>query len=238
MTQWGKYRQSIQDHLNTDSMDTFLEWSTIRATMYVGNGAAYIPGEYQTLKADWDKWGPVIKWTGFGSDAFHSGSGYTSDPNLIHQAYHLKQWLDRTRQKLEEMSTIIELGAGYGAMALICHRLGFNGQYHIIDLPELIQIQRYYLEQNGVAAQWDYSRESGDLFIASHSLGEIPLPERERLLSPVAAKEYLFASSYEYEGADNAGWFQQFARETTGLDWTFYPHPYQENAFYQVGVEL
>lgn len=244
MTSWDNYRRSLRQHLETDVLSNFLQWSTIQATMFVGN-APYIEREYDCLLGC-DKhyqWERAIKesWAGNPTPFNHFTSG-----NLIHQAYHLKQWLDRTQQKLSEMVTIVEVGAGYGAMALIARRLGFAGQYVIFDLPELVTIQQYYLGRNGIMAIWAEPLANGlataslscDLFIALHSLGEMPIPERERLLSQVAAKEYLFASSYEYEGVDNQAWFHQFAGSTVGVDWVFYPHKYQENAFYMVGTEL
>lgn len=243
MTQWDNYRRSLRQHFETDEIDNFLQWSTVQATMFVGN-APYIDREYDCLLGcnHHYRWERAIKetWVGNPTPFNHFTSG-----NLIHQAYHLKQWLDRTRQKLSEIVTIVEVGAGYGAMALIARRLGFAGQYVIFDLPELVTIQQYYLDRNGIMAIWAELLANGlataslscDLFIASHSLGEMPITERERLLSQVAAREYLFASSYEYEGVDNQKWFQQFAG-MMGRDWVFYPHKYQENAFYMVGVEL
>lgn len=236
MTNWTDYRQSIRWHLEHNSLDDFLQWSTIQATMFVGN-APYIDFEYDCLLgcSNHHAWTKAIKenWLGKPTPFNEHTSG-----NLIHQAYHLKQWLDRTKQKLGEMSSIVEIGAGYGAMALICRRLGFHGAYYIVDLPELIQIQQHYLGRNGIMAQWDLSEKPCDLLIASHSLGEMPIEEREQLLSQVVAKEYLFVSSYEYEGVNNQAWFQQFAGSRLGIDWLFYPHPFYENAFYLVGTEL
>lgn len=241
MNSWPANRAALLAHLERDDLSRFLEWSTIRATMYVGMGAAYMPKVYEEIETDWDRWGPVVRWTGLGGDAYHSGNGYASDPNLIHQAYHLKQWLDRTRQDLSRMRSIIEFGAGYGAMALICRRLGFEGRYYIIDLPELTQIQAYYLNQvapeyRGVT-HWMHYPQTCDLLIACHSINEIPLTEREVILSQTKVREYLFASSYEFDGVDNQVWFQQMGG-TAGYDWQFKPHRWQENAFYMTGVEL
>jgi len=130
---WHSNRLALQCHLEHDSLDDFLAWSTIRATMYVGN-VGYVTKEFEELEPELTI---ATRLSGFGSDTFGD-----NDPNLIHQAYHLKQWLDRTKQNLSEMTNIIEFGAGYGAMALILHRLDYRGYYYIIDLPELIQIQK------------------------------------------------------------------------------------------------
>lgn len=250
MTQWDNYRQSLRQHLANDNLDDFLQWSTIQATMFVGN-APYVEPEFLELtQNDYpirldNRISQVLTEVATGNPTLLWD--WTSG-NLIHQAYHLKQWLDRTKQDITQIQSIVEIGAGYGAMCLILRRLGFTGLYVIYDLPELVTIQQYYLSKtigvenilwveplaNGLAT----ASLSCDLLIASHSLSEMPITERERLLSQVATKEYLFASSYEYEGVDNAAWFQQFAGSTVGVDWKFYEHPYQENAFYQVGVGL
>lgn len=243
---WHSNRLALQQHLERDSLDDFLSWSTIRATMYVGNSADYIGNEYRALaEQSRYKWMPTVMSNGFGCDIIRI-EGHRSDPNLVHQAYHLKQWLDRTKQNLAEMTGIIEFGAGYGAMPLILHRLGYRGYYYIIDLPELVTIQKYYLSQLAPElarrTYWIQSQPisnmHSDLFIASHSLSEIPTIERDLLLSTVTAREYLFASSYEFEGVDNQGWFQRFAGSLLGIDWLFESHRWQENAFYMTGVEL
>ena len=242
MTYWTNYQASLRQHLECESLDNFLQWSTIQATMFVGN-APYIEFEYDALLSspNWRKWAKAIKEPMIGNPTMFNER---TSGNLIHQAYHLKQWLDRTGQRLEDMSSIVEVGAGYGAMTYICRRLGFNGHYYIYDLPELVQLQTYYLSDmdsitwyNQSILDIDFYRLSCDLFIASHSLCEIPIDERERYLSQVEAKEYLFVSSYEYGGVDNQAWFNQLTG-VIGRDWKFYAHPFQENAFYQVGVEI
>lgn len=238
MNSWQQNQLALQKHLKDESTSDFLNWSTIRKTMYVGGGAMQIPGEYRELRKEWDKWMPVVRWTGFGGDVYRSKNGYATDPNLIHQAYHLKQWLDKSKTNVSKLSAICEIGAGYGAMALICRRLGFSGQYFIYDLPEMVEIQKHYLGGNGIMALWELPKKSCDLFIACHSLSEMPVNEREKLLSQVETNAYLFASSYEFEGVDNQTWFHQLGGSTVGVDWLFYAHPYQENAFYQVGVKL
>lgn len=242
MTPWQRNQEALQAHLKNDDIADFLNWSTIRATMFVGNGASFIEPEFLELTessyplrldnpmcsviAETQVGNPELLW------------GWTSG-NLIHQAYHLKQWLDRTKQNLSQMTSIVEVGAGYGAMCLICYRLGFKGRYYIIDLPELKQIQHYYLaETEGLKwASWDIQPRFCDLLIACFSLSEMPLAEREQLLSQTVTKEYLFVSSYEFDGVDNEGWFKGLGGKI-GYDWLFYPHKWQENVFYMVGTEL
>lgn len=250
MTDWDRNRAALRHHLKTEKLEDFLRWSTVEKTMFVGD-VGFVAKEYRDIMLNglpyitdetFNKFWPVLDETEIGNPK--TLWGWTSG-NLIHQLYHLKQWLDRSGKTVDQLSSIVEVGAGYGAMALICHRLGFEGRYYIIDLPELEHIQAYYLGQTIPEARshihWlqpSSSVKSCDLFIACHSIGEMPIVVRERLLSQVQADAYLFASSYEFEGVDNATWLQRFADGKVGYDWAQWAHPYQENALYQVGTRL
>jgi hypothetical protein len=247
MTDWDRNRAALRHHLETDKLEDFLNWSTIQKTMFVGD-VGYVHDMLKEILADSFKLtnngeykiSNILAETPTGSPTLFQG--WTSG-SLIVQLYHLKQWLDRNKKTVDRLSSIVEVGAGYGAMALICHRLGFRGHYHIIDLPELEIIQKYYLSNTGGMkwVSWNLRRRHYDLLIACHSLSEMPVDQRERLLSEVDADAYLFASSYEFEGVDNAGWFREFAEGKPGYEvpgryrWEQWAHPYYENAFYQVG---
>ncbi len=245
MTEWQQNQLALQKHLEVDSLDDFLRWSTIEKTMFVGD-VDFVRREFTEMlignhALDYEthhKIDNVLCETEIGNPKMLWG--WTSG-NLINQYYHLKQWLDRSKQDISELSSIIEIGAGYGALALIIYRLGFKGRYTIIDLPELALVQQYYLsrtlpsEWSNIFWQSTLSPTSCDLFIALHSVDEIP--ETERLLSQVDANGYLFASSYEFEGVDNEMWLRKFAASRMGYEWQQYVHPYQENVLYLVGVK-
>lgn len=236
MTDWTDNQHALQQHLKHDKLSDLLRWSTIEKTMFVGD-VDFIHKEYDYLCTayKYNHLVKLIKETSVGNPK--TLYGWTSG-NLIHQLYHLQQWLDRSGKTVDQLSTIFEIGAGYGAMALICKRLGFKGQYYIEDLPELKQVQGYYLH-NTIGLDniiWRVP-ERCDLLIACHSLGEMPVKERGALLALVEAENYLFASSYEFGNIDNQAWFTQFSSKID-LDWGFYLHTFQENAFYLVGVRV
>lgn len=226
---WQENCKQLRIHFQKDSFFDFLQWSTIQATMFVGN-APYIPLELNEL----DCYLNIIAEPRIGNPTLFEN--WTSG-NLIHQMYHLKQWLDRTRQSLKNMSCIFEIGAGYGAMALLCKRLGFQGNYYILDLPELKVIQEWYLSRTvGLNGTFFYGIPNEcDLLIGLHSLGEMPLAERD-LIIETNAREYLFAYMPDFGEVDNTKWFTQLGSKP--LDWVQYAHPYQENCMYQVGVKI
>lgn len=160
----------------------------------------------------------VNKRIGEPSPLFGHGIGQSSlDLNLIHQAYHILRWQEATGLNIADMQSIYEFGGGYGAMALVCNRLGFKGKYYIYDLPEFALLQQWYLEECGVEnVTWmkDHKSRYGfnlpvDLFIACYSLSETDFAERDDFLTRSPAKSYLFLYSNKFEQYDNIEYFQR-----------------------------
>lgn len=131
--------------------------------------------------------------------------------NLVHQTYHIHQWEQATGRRINTLDTIVEFGGGYGAMCLLCHRLGFEGKYIIYDLPEFSLLQEYYLSQFGLLANvtWNPKKKPKpvDLFMALYSLSEVKPELREEKL--VRADSYLFLYSGKWEAWDNVEYFQE-----------------------------
>lgn len=158
--------------------------------------------------------------------------------NLIHQAYHILQWEQATGRQINALDTIVEFGGGYGAMALLCHRLGFDGKYIIYDLPEFSLLQEYYLSQFGLLdmVSWNPKRKPKgiDLFMALYSISEVPLEQRVKFM--VKADSYLFLYSGQWETWNNVEWFGQLAM-STALEWRHSEigHLPDRGNFYSIG---
>jgi hypothetical protein len=139
--------------------------------------------------------------------------------NLIHQRYHLLQWEKvNPNTKIEDVETILEIGGGYGALAIVASRLGFTGDYHIIDLPVFEEYQRQHLDFRGVNCTMKWKKiERPDLMIAIASLCEIPVEARDRFLSSVRPRSYLFAYASYWDDVNNTEYFTDWS-ERQGLD--------------------
>lgn len=208
---WSQHRRSIRQHILSEDIDTFLQWSTISATMYVGD-APFIYLEREAIPY------------------------YMEDTNLIHQAYHLYQWEQVSGQQVKNLSRIMEFGGGYGAMCLVCRKLGFEGSYWIKDYPELSHLQEYYLSgTKGTFHGLPHLRS--DLFIASHSLSEVTIEERDQILRQVKADSFLFVFHCEHNGVDNLQWFRQVIEDYPQYHWQQWATPHLPNQWYQVGVK-
>ena len=154
-THWGNYRNAMRDHfLNNDPID-ILCWSTVSATMFVGQNNITL-AEVETLKKSlrWEHYATTaLMEDNFGEPPRMCELAYTSG-NLIHQTHHLMQWEKTTGLHLEDMGSIIEFGGGYGAMCAIARRMGFEGKYTLVDLPEMTLLQEYYLSNLGFEADY------------------------------------------------------------------------------------
>jgi hypothetical protein len=109
--------------------------ATLGATMYVGAGQLLTQELHELAAAQV----PGVLW----------GDGDVT--NLLHQRYHLWHWQKNHPQYyVGGLRTIVEFGAGYGAMAIVASRMGFTGDYYMHDLPELERIQREHLPLRGL----------------------------------------------------------------------------------------
>src|SRR5262245_14596703 len=129
---WDAWRHDLWVRAQRDDAHHFMRWPCIFHTMLQDHwrDSIAVEGKYIEQRIDM---GALLKDHHLPmGDLYASSSLY----NLTHQAYHILRWQEATGQRIADMRSIYEFGGGYGAMALVCNRLGFTGQYYIYDLPE------------------------------------------------------------------------------------------------------
>ena len=231
---WAHWRHDLWTRAQQDEPRNFHRWPAIYHTMLVDH---WWP-EPMGVECDyvWQRTTPPILYGEQGINIIQSSVAWSQDElgnpryaqeiftaidnlinaspdlrNLIHQAYHILRWQEATGQSIADMRSIYEFGGGYGAMALVCNRLGFRGQYYIYDLPEFALLQQWYLGECGVDnVTWvnKGSENHVDLFIACYSLSETDFAERDRILDDWLANSYLFLYSNKFEQYDNIAYFR------------------------------
>lgn len=182
---WTQKQEEIHARLKAEKVEDFLGWATVLTTMFVGE-APYIKFERAALQADdEERWERAIgeEWGG------------QPNTNLLHQAYHLMQWERTTGKRVSDLASVVEVGPGYGALARVLFGAGFQGEYAIIDLPELGTIQRFYLGQYGIKARWPKKNESvtTDLLISLWGISEISEFQRATILQRIQYRHCLLA---------------------------------------------
>lgn len=235
---WEAWRLDLWHRAQDQDPTHFWEWPCIYHTMLVSHWPFQM--DYELSQLDLSRWQYALQVPHFGPDDYSTGTRYSM--NLIHQAYHLTQWERATGKRIEQLETIVEFGGGYGAMALLCKRMGFEGKYVIYDLPEFSLLQEYYLSQFGMLDKVEWNPDyipSPDLFMALYSLSEVPKEDRAEFL--LLAKSYLFLYSGKWEGWDNVDYFQKFVPSLPPhlkqLNWqhTEITHLPDRNNWYSIG---
>jgi len=244
---WAFRRADLRNMLLTRDPHDFLTWPVVTEALFVGN-APWLLAEWDALVAQPDflsRWRGLLTETGAGKPPRYPAAEYTSG-NLIHQCYYLLEWEKASGRKLADLGSVLEIGAGYGAMARIVLQAMKWMPYAIHDFPELALLQKWYLEKTETdnllrRARWTdlnayRSTYSPDLLIACCSLDEMPIEERECLLLYVQPHSVLVVYHDNWDGVDNTAWFHKWARRT-GLTWEWKYLAHVENMWIGVGHE-
>lgn len=217
---WDNWRHQLWHVAQKKPAGQFMTWPPVFYTMLADRWAM----DYQLAQLqehEWWRWQSAIEATEYSVDGdIHPGTTYSKD--LINQAYHLSLWERRAGKRTENLNSIVEIGAGYGAMALVARRLGFVGKYLIYDLPEFRLLQQWFLNKMNMHVDWvdvPPKPTSCDLFVAIYSLSEMPTGVREVVLESWPANNYLFAYTPHWSGTDNRKWLADWAEKQDGFQW-------------------
>lgn len=205
---WNVFRARLKEHLMHGDLENFLNWDVVRDTMF--HFAKPDELEYLQQTDDWPIWEKAIIETHVGNPP--------NNLNLIHQAYSLARYFEFYNgiSEIRKINSIVEIGGGYGCMRRLVYELGFRGQYVIYDLPEFLELQRYYLGRLNLPTVFtsNPAEIDGDLLIALWSVSEMPLELRDAVLRN--ARRYLMAYQDDFDGIDNTAYFLNFMGRNNG----------------------
>jgi len=248
---WLESANLLRERILRDDPRGFLRWDMIARTMTV-EFSPYIWRELQFLKglADWRRrWYPAIKESAAGSPIpypLHPRSSGT----LIHHAYHLAQFENKTGRRIHEFERVLEFGGGYGGMRRLFSNLGFENEYIIYDLPSSTALQRYYLQSLGIdcsrcVSDLEQLRElltrapsrSRSLLIATWSMSEAPISAREPVLSLASDFDSFLIAYQDWGGeVDNVNFFADWAHLLPQVKWHQWEIEYIPKNFYLMGA--
>jgi len=212
---WPYWQHDLWEHAINDDPENFTTWPCIHHTMLV-----------QFRNMDW-RWNELpMRYKKVISDL--------PSPlfeNAIEEGYHLYQWEFVTGKKVEDLTRILEFGGGYGQMAWLCRKLGFRGDYFLVDTPEFELLQQWWLDDQGIEAFYGHPYQDPDLYIAIYSLSVVEPSQRRHKTRE--ADSYLLAYSDHMEDWDNHRWFDQWMA-TTGKRFTVWQMPDRPEDWYAV----
>ena len=199
---WERHRYEFRKNIAAGPIVNFMEWSTTNATIRTGDSPSVL-NELEQLRAspEWERW--------------RLAEQVPINGTLVHQVYSLWQWEKFTGQRIHELSSIAEFGAGYGEMANLCFSLGFQGTYYIFDFPELIEIQKTYIVKQDSVVYCDNADEwqgkAADLMIGICSLSEAPFAVRDKILSP--EQGHLIRFQDHFFDMDSRQYFDDYSKK-------------------------
>jgi len=245
-TAWLRNMNRLRELVLNGNPREFLRWDVISRTMFVSS-ADYISAELKYLKnrCDWGtRWCGAIKESFVGHPPpyilYPASSG-----NLIHHAYHVAQFEEKTKVEVQNIDYVFEFGGGYGSMCRLFHNLGFHGRYILFDLPPFSALQVYFLKNLGLPVQsitefgksrtgivcvsdiqhlktmlGDPFQAKNRLFIATWSVSEAPIRIRDAVLALTTGFQ-LFLISYQdrFGEVDNADFFGTWRKTIKNVAW-------------------
>lgn len=224
--QWVRNRADLRHSIATEDPRAFLRWPVIANAMVVPSTADYVL-EVELPAVREAGLLPLLNEDRYGFPSIISGTATSG--NLVHHAYHLLRFAQVTGRAVDRFTDVVELGAGYGSMARLIHRLTVaRTNLWLCDLPEFSALQRYYLGRLGIpaktlqaAADLERSADARRLLIATWSLSEIDIVDRDRLLEELGDFDgYLLAYQDSFRGTDNVAYFDDLVSRTAHeVDW-------------------
>lgn len=246
---WPRHRYEIRKHILEHDISHFLSWSTVVATMFVGNNK-WVDNEFYELQSRFDfaRLKNAILEENIGKPERLLIADYTS-PNLVHQLYHLVQWMDVSEKSADKLDVIVEFGGGYGAMCAIVKRLGFTGDYYLFDFPEFLLLQQYYLSQikqdeNVHFKVMDNNRfpvppAQVDLFIACFSLSEAERELRDAFFGMTNAEWNLIAHQPFFGGDNLTKYYDHYMKlHAEKYNWHVRRNPHLNVCRYVIGEKI
>lgn len=257
--EWIKHRMKLRFFILQDDPRFFLNWDLIQTTMFVGN-ASYIATEIEYLKhcKDWHScYEKAICENKVGTPKRYR-KYKESSANLIHHAYSIHQFEEKSNIKVNELEFVLEFGGGYGSMCRLFHNLGFKGKYIIFDLDEFSALQKYFLKSSGynVMDESEISNsnsgiffisdliqlhdllgyEKKGLFLANWSISETSKDFRHNFLDNIPEFcTYFIAYQNQFEEVDNIDFFSNFMKNKNEHKWQNWEIPHLRGNYYLIG---
>jgi hypothetical protein len=249
--EWDQNMNTLRDLIIHSNPRNFLQWGIIKKSMFCGLFREELL--FLQSKKEWQtRWKKAITESKIGKPDLCSDFPQSSG-NLIHHAYHLAQFEEKTGIDVSTIKTVIEFGGGYGSMCRLFFNLGFSGKYIIYDLPIFSALQEYYLGMLGLKicnsiSEFDKNntaimcvsnlehmnellksvdQDNSSCFLATWSISETSLETRNSFLPMISnAQSVLIAYQDIFGEVDNLAFFEQWInanKKMKCLNWQI-PH--------------
>lgn len=182
----------------------------------------------------------------FGSPSIHKGLTLQSVRNATYRKI-MSNFFNTS-----VINHVTDFGAGYGNNCRVWNSLGFTGHFALVDLPQVLDIQKHYLSNVLPDASVTYHSQLSEvkidkhksLFFATYSLSETSLEIRDKAIENIKEYDYIFIAhndSFPVYGensrVNNNEYFNKmkmdFSDQFEFFDFT--DRLYKKNASYVIG---
>ena len=144
----------------------------------------------------------------------------------IKSNHHYYKYFTLTGINPNSFDKIVEVGGGCRDMCKFVLQMGFKGEYVIVDLPQVQEIQKLNLRDFN-QVKWTDKPVKKDakkktLFISTWALSELTLAWRKDLLDALKPEHYLITYQRDFEDIDNEAWFSDWKGKREELPWIYY----------------
>lgn len=233
---WKEFCDEIASEYSR-SPDTYLQERVISMTMHPQQGAVvkkYADWLIAHRPKIWEKYSMCELKTGKPKVARDDMSQST-----IQNIYLLSNLKEYLNLELKDLSSITEVGAGYGNLASLARRIGFTKEYNLVDFDIMHTLQKRLLSDNNLCYNENYidingmADVTGGLMIATFSINEMPFEERDVIEQSIRNFDYIYIQyNTKIFGYDNYPYFDSLVEriedtfEITRFDCEPYPkHP-------------
>ncbi len=236
---WIANRIELREHILCRDPRNFLHWNVVQRTMFHECKKEEL--HFMRTQADWLRYQKVLEETPVGNPPHYIHLPKSSG-NYIHHAYSLKKFLNVFPEALNQVSTIVEFGGGYGSLARLFLKITAVDRYVIFDVPEFSLLQKFFLslafpnvkilteptQEKGViillSTVEDLKRQiemtGCDMFIALWSLSESPLSLRSEIWPLVHHSDYMMiAYQKQFEDINNHEYFKKIIADESDVEW-------------------
>lgn len=209
---WNDKRKELMFYLDKGDTKNFIRWPVIMSTMFSNCHRSEL--HYLQNQKQWPNIKEAIKEHSAGNPP--RCKFYTdSSTNLIHHAFSLYLFLNRSGIDIKKLNNIYEFGGGYGSLCRLIYNLGFNGTYTIYDFPEMNKLQHIFLSEvlpgrNIILTNKIYPGHY-DLFIGLWSLSESTVETRDNIIKNIKANNYLIGYQGQFNGINNNEYFENIS---------------------------
>ena len=192
------FSKNIINLIKNKKLLNFLQNGFVQQMFFVHNRLFIL---FQLIELLFDKnykiWKNIIKEDTIGNPVRYFLYPISSG-NKIHQAYHLKKFMEFSKIKLENFDNIVEFGGGYGVMAKMLLTVNKEIKYYIFDTPEVNLLQYYYLKRSGFEVGFKFNSNKKIILINDY------LILKKIILNIDKRKKNLFIANWSFSEINNS----------------------------------